>query len=173
MRFRSLFGIALAASLVGVLGCPQPEPEPPDEVDPVAVPDTTAEAVWSHLQEADYEENWQLWPGTTELYEGGEPHGMLLTTYVNPAAHQAVTEGAGELPEGAIVVKENFMPDTTFDASTVMYKVSGYNPEHNDWYWMKRLEDGTVEAEGRVQGCIGCHSARADNDYILTEDLQR
>ncbi len=35
----------------------------------------------------------------------------------------------GPMPAGAIVVKENYMPDKKLAAITVMYKVAGYNPE--------------------------------------------
>ena len=38
-----------------------------------------------------------------------------------------------------------------------MYKKSGYNPDHNDWFWVKELADGTVEKEGKVMGCQDCH----------------
>ena len=50
------------------------------------LPDTTAASVLDYLDEVDYQESWELWPGFGEKYQGGEPHGMLLTTYLNPAA---------------------------------------------------------------------------------------
>lgn len=137
-------------------------------------PDTTAAALWSHLQQANYRENWALWPGKDHLYPGQEPHGMLLTTHLNPPALDAVTNRAGALPPGAIIVKENYGPDSTFAAATVMYKAEGYAPDSNDWFWMKRNADGTVEAQGRVEMCIGCHAADggAGNDYIRTGPIR-
>ncbi len=30
-----------------------------------------------------YKKNFELWPGKGEMYPGKEPHGSLLTTYVN------------------------------------------------------------------------------------------
>lgn len=96
---------------------------------------------------------------------------MLLTTYVNQPALDALNDKAGSMPEDSIIVKENYMPDGTYDSMTVMYKVAGYNPEHNDWFWTKILADGTVEAEGQVEGCQSCHMARQDNDYIYTSSL--
>lgn len=135
-------------------------------------PDTSAVALWAHLEEADYRENWSLWPDKGELYPGTEPHGMLLTTYLNPLALDAVTNKAGALSAGAIVVKENYMPDSTFAAVTVMYKSADYDPEHNDWFWTKRLADGTVEAAGRVAMCFGCHAGGADNDYLMTAPIK-
>lgn len=143
-----------------------------EQMVPGIVPDTAADALWETLQTADYRANWELWPEKGELYSGGEPHGMLLTTYLNGVALQALRGGAGSLPLGSILVKENFMPDSTLAATTVMVKRPvPYNPQHRGWYFMKRLADGTVEAAGRVEGCQSCHAQAADNDYVLTGSL--
>lgn len=132
------------------------------------LPDTTVEAVWSHLQQQDYE-SWDRFPGKGELYGGGEPHGALLTTYVNDAARRGLEGGSPvSIPAGGMVVKENYMPDSTLAAVTVMYKVEGFNPDHNDWWFLKRNADGTVDASGRADGCQNCHGGASSNDYILT-----
>lgn len=135
-------------------------------------PDTTAEAVWSHLQEQEYENNWEMWPEKEPYYEGVEPHGALLNTYVNSLAQEGLTGNDSTLPDRSIIVKENYMPDSTLAATTVMYKVPGYDPENNDWWWLKRTADGEVEASGRAQGCISCHGTAEENDYVLTGTLQ-
>ena len=137
-----------------------------------SLPDTSAESLWTYLEAQKYQETWQIWPGKTRLYKGIEPHGALLTTHVNPLALDALTNKAAAFSVGAIIVKENYKPDSTLAATTVMYKVEGYNPEHNDWFWLKRLADGTIEVEGRGQMCQSCHGARADNDYIMTAILR-
>ena len=53
----------------------------------------TAVSVLAYLEEVDYQNNegWKLWPGLGERYAGQEPHGVLLTTYLNPAAYDALT----------------------------------------------------------------------------------
>lgn len=139
-------------------------------------PDTTGAAVWQYLQSWDYQTNWETWPGKGEFYTGQVPHGMLLTTYMNDIAYDALSSQAGRFPPGAIIVKENYMQDRTLAAVTTMYKVQGYNPGAADWFWVKHLPDGTVDdggmAQGRVRGCIECHAARSDNDYIYTGSLQ-
>lgn len=135
-----------------------------------AGPDTTEAAVWAHLQEESYRDNWALWPGTEELYPGTEPHGMLLTTYMNETAREALAGGtdAGDLPFGSIVVKENYMPDSTYAAATVMYRVEDYNPDHDDWLFAKyNGPRGEVEAFGRAAGCQACHQG-AETGYIYT-----
>jgi hypothetical protein len=149
----------------------EPQIEPIEEVQPptasaASAPDTTAEALWAHLQDADYR-SWPLFPGKGELYSGTEPHGMLLTTYVNSIARDALAEGAGSLPAGAIIVKENYMPDSTFAAATVMHKVPGYDAQNGDWYWAKYDPNGVVEVAGRAQMCQQCHSA-AQRDFVMT-----
>ena len=136
------------------------------------LPDTTAASVLAYLDEVDYQESWELWPGLGEKYEGGDPHGMLLTTYLNPAAYDALDGKEGVMPDGAIIIKENYTPEGKLAASTVMYKKSGYNPEHNDWFWVKALADGTVEKEGMVEGCQNCHGDVKENDYVWTGPLQ-
>ena len=133
-----------------------------------ALPDTNGDAVIAYLDEVNYQESWDLWPGLGEKYQGGEPHGMLLTTYVNAAALEAVNSNASAMPNGAGIVKENFTPAGVLAATTVMYKQSGYNPEHNDWFWLKVLADGTIEKQGMVEGCQNCHGDVKDNDYVWT-----
>jgi hypothetical protein len=76
------------------------------------------------------------------------------------------------MPPNAIIVKENYMPDSTLAAVTVMYKVRGYDPTHNDWFWLKMSPADSVLAEGKVQGCIDCHAGAASNDYIWTASLR-
>jgi hypothetical protein len=78
--------------------------------------------LWQQIQGEKYQDNWSLFPGKGKLYKGTEPHGMLLTTYVNKTAEQVLTSGAKELPKGSILIKENYMPDKTLAAVTVMEK---------------------------------------------------
>jgi hypothetical protein len=132
-------------------------------------PAPDADAVWQHMQEQNYRQ-WALWPGTERFYEGTDPHGARLTTYVNPIARQALEKGVPEdqMPRGSIIVKENYKPNKELAATTVMYKAeAGYNPEHNNWYWLKRTADGTVDASGKVEGCQSCHQA-GKTDYLMT-----
>jgi hypothetical protein len=163
--------VALAVAACGADEQQQVEPvedvmQQPRTVEQPAA-DTTPESLWAHLQATDYR-SWPLYPGTTELYTGTEPHGMLLTTYVNRIAHDALTNGAATLPAGAIIVKENYMPDSTFDASTVMHKVPGYAPQNGDWYWAKYDPNGAVDDAGRAPMCQECHAAAQQRDFVMT-----
>lgn len=144
----------------------------------IAQPDTTGPGMWSHIQAADYAANWGLWPGKGELYKGQVPHGMLLTSYLNEAAMGALTSHAGSMPDGAVIIKENYMQDSTLAAVTVMFKRSGYDGEHNDWFFAKYLPSGELDKApngmamvGRVPGCQNCHGGVKANDYIFTSSL--
>ncbi len=144
----------------------------------VAAADTTGAAIWAHLQQSNYQGNWTLWPGKGELYTGAEPHGMLLTTYLNDTALQALSSGASVMPPGAIIVKENYMPDRTLAAITTMFKVRGYNPDVNDWFFTKHLPSGELDRapngmalEGRLPGCTNGHRAMQTNDWVFTGQL--
>jgi hypothetical protein len=76
------------------------------------------------------------------------------------------------LPDGAIIVKENYSADKKLGALTVMYKVKGYNPQAGDWFWVKYLPDGKVAVEGKVDACINCHASAKANDYVGTAPLK-
>ena len=111
------------------------------------------------------------WPdeyGKSALYAGTEPHGMLLTTYANDLAHDALTNGATTMPTGAIIVKENYMPDSTFAAATVMHKVAGYDAQNGDWFWAKYDPNGVPEDAGRVAMCAQCHAGARQRDFLMT-----
>ncbi len=172
MKRLALAGAALFTLTVAVVAAPGPILDDRlgwDSSDGNAAPDTTAAALWAHLQTAEYQENWALWPGKGRLYEGTEPHGMLLTTYYDETASDALERGAlGDLPSGSILVKENYMPDGTLAAITVMVKRTGYNPDHQDWLFAKYDPSGEAEAFGRVAGCQSCHSAAPSGAYIFT-----
>jgi hypothetical protein len=139
--------------------------EPPTAFAPVA--DTTAASLWSHLQAANYQ-SWRMWPGKTARYTGTEPHGMLLTTYVNDRAYNALTSGAATMPAGAVIVKENYMLNGSYDAATVMHRVPGYDLQNGDWFWAKYDANGVAAVAGRVAMCSGCHAAARQRDFLMT-----
>lgn len=171
-RMTAALSLAAIVALAGA--CGDGEADAGEALEEIAAPppDTTATALWAHVEGAEYRETWPLYPGKGRFYQGGEPHGMLLTTYVNDMAQSAVNDPAQTaMPAGAIIVKENYMPDSTLAAITVMYKAAGFDPDNNNWYWLKRNADGTVAAAGRGQGCINCHGSARANDFIMTSPL--
>jgi hypothetical protein len=136
----------------------------------VALPGPDAEKLNDYIIKYNPYRSWSLWPGKGRLYKGPKPHGELLTTFVNDAALVAIRKRA-TMKDGAIIVKENYSADKEFKALTVMYKIKGYNPRAGDWFWAKYAPDGSVQASGKVEGCINCHGARRDNDFVFTGEV--
>ena len=66
-------------------------------------------------------------------------------------------------------MKENLSEHTTGAADTlsIVWKVSGFDPEHNDWFWGEITPGGEVRAEGRVEGCMNCHGGARANDFVF------
>lgn len=132
---------------------------------------------WDYLRKVQYE-NWAPGPGQgLDFYPGKSPHGAHLKMYLNRVA----AADPGKFPYGSIIVKENYDKDKKLAAITVMYRpVKGYDPDHNDWYWVKYNPDGTVARTpategstpiaGKVKGCIDCHSSAKGGDYYFAND---
>ena len=133
-----------------------------------AMPSAEGPAVYDYITKTSPYQSWALFPGKDKLYKGKHPHGALLTTYVNDVALNGINNKVGTLKDGAIIVKENYMPDKTLGAVTVMYRVKGYDAEAGDWFWAKYKADGSIAKEGKVAGCIGCHTAVIGNDWVFT-----
>ncbi len=143
-------------------------------------PEIMASELWNKMQADNYQKTWKMWPGRAAYYKGTKPHGALLTTYLNKEAYEAVKTKVKELPYGSIIIKENYMPDKMLGAITVMQKVEGFNPDADDWFWVKFAPDGkpitmekngmTMTLAGKVPGCIGCHqSSVSGTNFIMTE----
>lgn len=49
-----------------------------------------------------------------------------------------------------------------------MYKVDGYNSSAGDWFWAKYGTDGKIMSEGKVDGCINCHTKVKQKDYLFS-----
>lgn len=97
----------------------------------------------------------------------------LREVYINSVG-SAASSGTSALPypEGTIVVKESFKSDGgekgKLTGITVMAKrEAGYDPENGDWEYLNVKPDLKVSAQGRLSGCVSCHSA-SDDDYVFT-----
>lgn len=148
------------------------------EAEEANLPAADANAVMDYVTETDRYTEWGTWPSDqwndfdVNLVSGA-PHGNVVRIYVNDIALEAADSFDGSLPEGSMIVKENYVgtdPQSPgeLDALTIMYKVAGFNPDAADWFWVKAKPDGSqIDAEGAVEGCIGCHSQQGQRDYVL------
>jgi hypothetical protein len=133
------------------------------------LPVADGKALWTYVTEKNPYQGWGYWPGRFGMYEGTRPHGAHLKVFANGPALRAAREGK-PMPAGAIVLKENYGKDgKTLMEVTPMYKVTGYNPDGGDWFWAKYAADGTIDKEGKVAGCINCHKAVKDKNWIFSE----
>lgn len=167
-KIKNISYTVLVIFLVSIfLGCVGKE-EPKEELAP------DGKVLYNYITKVNNYKNWNKWPGTVELYakSPGSPHGDFLTTYVDNRALSAIEGKKGKMEQDSIVVKENYDSNKKLDALTVMFKEEGYNPQHGDWFWAKYAADGTIQAEGKFQGCIDCHGKKDDNDYLFTGSIK-
>ena len=99
-------------------------------------------------------------------------HNKYLTVYVNDLGRTAMFEQLNpKFPEGSVIVKEKLADKSspTPELMTVMVKRGrGFNPDSGDWEYM--IVDGTgtkVTAQGKLENCQSCHSARQSSGYVF------
>jgi cytochrome c5/cytochrome c553 len=169
-----VFGAAL---LTGALVLAADESAPPAQ--DMAPPGPDGAALLDYILNQNPYTQWGTWTADrwtdfSGYIQSGAPHGNTVRLFVNDVALEAVQadDFDGVLPYGSIIVKENYGGSVddpgALAALTVMYKVEGYNPDAGDWFWLKAAGDGSaIDAEGKIDGCIGCHSQEGNADYLL------
>lgn len=165
--------LALAVALIS--GCQvQPESAAPvarataTPVSEPAGPDTSAGAVRDWLEEARYRERWEIWP-LTPLRPGAEPqHGALLTGYANPIAIDALERGLTPLPDGSILLVEDYASDTTLTSVSVMVRAGDAGAEDGGWGFV-RLGSAMEIDPGGATACASCHVL--DPDRVFGADV--
>ena len=131
----------------------------------------TGAGLFKIITQDDPFDQWGQFPSALGLHASSLPHASQTETRVNAIGLGGVG-GGGPLPDGAIIVKRNLgAGDGAVDALVVMWKVAGYDPANNDWFWAVLLQDGTVNAEGRLSSCTGCHRGAQANDFIYLQQL--
>ncbi len=140
-----------------------------------------AKAVWVEM---DSYHDWHL---TSDFYPGVSPHGGFLKMYYNVVTidetphHIIIKDNFGG--EGATLETVSESPGDYLMAVTVMLqREAGYDPDNNDWFWVKYAADGAVDkndmgmalagrvAKGMTMGCIACHVNAKDGDYLFVND---
>ena len=106
-----------------------------------------------------------------KVFLSREPREARGRTRVNKPALKGIKKGKLEdgMPMGSIIVKENYSPEEELISVTSMYKKEGFNPEAGDWFWVNHTPDEEIDAAGKVQGCIDCHSQVENRDYLFIE----
>ncbi len=148
-----LLALALCAPAISGGGLPKPD----------------AASVWSYITKDSPYQKWQSWPDYQGLHRARSPHGPYNKVYVNQAG---LTSKKAPANYGTLEVKVAQTKEGQVRDITVQYKVKGYNPAAGDWFWAVYTPQGKVKASGKVNGCIRCHGAAADNDYIMVHSFK-
>jgi hypothetical protein len=125
----------------------------------------SAKTLWTRIKQEDKYTKYKSWPGYDGMHPGKAPHGRYHKIYVNDIALNSLPNTKRVLPEGSIIVKENFSGDKEMVAITMMAKVNGYNPSAGDWFWAKYDIKNKSFKSGKPAKCIECHTAEKNNDY--------
>lgn len=141
------------------------EPLTKDEID--------GEVLFRRITTDDNYKKFRYMPGNEGLNPGQSPHGVYHRIYANNTLLDTLPNSSKEAPNGSIIVKENYNLNKELEKITVMAKVSNYNPRANNWFWAIYKSDGEVISEGKLTGCISCHSGMRDNDFIIVKELDR
>lgn len=159
--------VTLVTILVGLSGCPMTGAADQTAKQP------TAQDLFKTITQTDPYQNWGQFPDAQGIVPSSAPHGPMARIFINEPVEQALDADVGQLPDGAIIVKEQVGQSDSdkAEALTIMWKVDGFDPQNNDWFWADIKPDGTVMAEGKIDGCISCHSIVRDNDFVYTQTL--
>ena len=126
---------------------------------------------------ADVEPDFKGYPTWTKVNPKPiQGHETFVNIYVDDAAKDIYLSASGRtFPVCSRVVKTHLVgaEDETITAVTVMVKMpTGFDPEHNDWWWGMYDKDGEVaEMSGKVAVCIACHQPVVDADYVFSKKV--
>ena len=152
----------ISAVNVALAGCPVETPTP--------VPTATPTGGVDPIFPADYRDTFVEVRDCRLSIEHG---GVSIRVLANPIAAEPYLRDQNPLPEGSIVIKEEYAgADCRRDADLVRWRAMrkeapGFDPEDGDWHWQ------WVDAPSRrvrfddKETCIGCHVAPA----CLARDL--
>ncbi len=142
-----------------------------------------ADDLWQQM------DGYRDWPMRSGIYEGTSPHGAYLQMFYNLVTvdgepyHVIVKDNHGGPGLTAGAVQQD--RDAHLQAVTVMVqRDAGYDPQNDDWFWVKYGADGTVAdneqgvalagrvAKGASEGCIACHQHAGGGDYLFSNDSE-
>ena len=123
-----------------------------------------ANDIWEEIQ--GYK-TWDQNPEFLGIQSGDSPHGEYVQIWANTIAKEFfdIAQTDDLLPEGSIIVKEGYSDSSGSELNkiTIMKKINGFDPEHNDWFWANYNEGGGLGgANGSVSSCYSCHTSGKD-----------
>ena len=165
----------LAFALIATVGVSVAFAQSGTRGNPPQQKDTFEKRMWKYLNSVCYQQ-WSPAGDSGDFRESEAPHGALVKTYMNRKA----AGSPKNLPNGSVIIKENFSPEKKLMAIKLMYKTEGYNPAAGDWYWVKYMPNGEVAQmdtpkgkmgiAGKAKGCIECHGGADGDDFVFFND---
>lgn len=103
-------------------------------------------------------------------------HGATIRVYVNEIGADGYLNDVDPLPEGTIVVKEEFKGATCDNdaelefLSAMLKREPGFDAEDNDWQWQEIAAKERMVTLDDKATCISCHRAKecVARDYMCT-----
>lgn len=141
--------------------------------DPTGASTPTGAKLFTRITQDDPYQQWAQFPDRQGTLPSAPPHGPMSRVFINGAVESALAGFNGALPAGSVIVKENVgtSPQVTEAVLTVMWKVTGFDPDNNDWFWTNMTPNGQIVAEGRVQTCAACHGGARANDFVFVHQF--
>jgi hypothetical protein len=86
---------------------------------------------------------------------------FYVRVLASPEAANAYANRDAPFPDGSVLVKEEHVDDACTDLArfAAMKRELGYAPEAGDWHWQRLSPDRTVEQDGKLATCSGCHQS--------------
>lgn len=120
---------------------------------------------------------YKRWTRMNETAVYSATHGdSFVFTYMSPTGLPAAKTGKFPFPVGTVIVKEAYenngcKPGAPGAVFVMEKRAKGYDPNANDWHWVRYNPDGTLWGEGTSQGqmdfCAACHEVAKVNDYVF------
>lgn len=142
----------------------------------VACDDDDDDAVDSSLGPGNFQANYrtsnEFFTNMTGAEPGDSPHGVVQIWY-SGNLRNVIDQPTFTVPEGSVAIKE-FHTDSTigFEGIVVMVKKEpGFDPANGDWEYQVRDANATLQQQGALAMCIGCHVSASAADYLAGTQL--
>jgi hypothetical protein len=128
------------------------------------------------------------WKMTSDVYPGQSPHGKFVRLFYNivdidGTPYHVIVKDNYDGPDETTVANS---PQEYLKSVTVMVqRKADYDPDNNNWYYVKYKPDGTIEknpdgtalagliGKGSAKGCLPCHKQARGNDFIFSNDKRQ
>ncbi|MFV2031351.1 MAG: cytochrome P460 family protein [Gammaproteobacteria bacterium] len=142
-----------------------------------------AQGLWTSMINSSYVGDGAI---MSSPYTGQHPHGAILDALEGPINIDGkllklfIKRNYGGPGVSRSAVANN--PAKYLQSITVMLKRPGYDPENQDWFWVKYKPDGSLDtnpagvklagkvAKGKPKGCIACHALAPGRDMLYTRN---